>query len=295
MRKIAILLVLLGAAVHVARAQHAGITAELRLDQDQFLPDEDLHVKLRIVNRSGQRLSLGDSDQWITFAIAGEHETIVPRLGEMPVKHPFTLLSGQSITLEFNPTPYFGFRHQGLYSMGASITVPQWKQAIPCKPVTFMISTGVPLPDFANVAVGVRLPSGVTNQAPDVRHYTLLKVSYLDEVKLYFRLTDDGGQTLRVFPLARIVDFGRPQAQIDGSNRLHVLVQTDARIFTYLVLDVNGNMLARQSHEYAESRPTLRSGDDGQIYVGGGHRVLLASDIPPPAESASTTATAKSE
>jgi hypothetical protein len=282
MRKFAILLVLLTAAAHSAHAQANGVTAELQLDQGQYLPDEDLQLKVRIVNRSGQPVVLGTDKQWITCDVIGEHEYVVPKLGEMQVMSPFTLLSGQSVTREFNPTPYFGFRRMGRYRLGAIIKVPQWQQEVVCKPVAFNIAEGLPLPDLGNLSVGVPPPPGVTNAAPEVRHYSLLKVSYVDQLQLYFRLTDESGRTLRVFPLARMVDFGRPEVQIDPANNLHVLLQTGAHTFTYVVLDPNGTMLARQSHLYTQTRPTLRLSDDGQIFVGGGSRVLTMSDIPAP-------------
>jgi len=282
MRKFAILLVLLTAA-HVAQAQPNGVTAELQIEQDQYLPDEDMPVKVRIVNRSGQPVVLGVDKQWITFDIVGEHEYVVPKLAEMEVRGPFTLLSGQAVTKAFNPTPYFNFRRTGRYRLGAIVKVPQWKEEIACKPVSFTILEGLPLPDFDNMSFGVPPPPGVTNQAPEVRRYSLLKVSYVDQVKLYFRLTDERGRTLRVFPLARMVDFGRPSAQIDAANNLHVLFQTGARSFTYNILDPNGALLARQCHEYTQTRPSLRLGDDGQISVGGGRRVWTTDDVPAPA------------
>jgi hypothetical protein len=282
MRKFAILWVVLAAASHCAHAQPNGVTAELQIDTDQFLPDEDVPVKVRIVNRSGQSLVLGSDKQWITFDIVGEHSYVVPKLGEMPVASPFTLLSGQAVTREFNPTPYFGFRRTGRYRLGAIIKVPQWKHEVVCKPVAFTIAEGTPLPDLGNLAVGVPPPPGSTNEAPEMRRFSLLKVTSLDQMKLYFRLTDGYGRTLRVFPLARMVDFGHPEVQLDQANNLHVLFQTGAHIFTYDVLDPNGTLLARQFHEITQARPSLRLNEDGQVFVGGGRRLLTLDDIPAP-------------
>jgi hypothetical protein len=282
MRKFAILLVLLSAAVHSAHAQPNGITAELQLGQDQFLPDEDMPLKVRIVNRSGLPVVLGTDNQWITFDVVGDGQYIVPKLGDMPIKSPFTLPSGQSVTREFNPTPYFGFRRPGRYRMGAIVKIAQWKQEIVCQPVMFTVSEGVPLPNLGNLTVGVPPPPGATNAPPEVRRYSLLKVSDLDELKLYFRLTDKNGRTLRVFPLARMLSFSDPQAQIDRVNNLHVLLQTGARTFTYCVLDPNGSLLARQFHEYTQTRPSLLNSDNGEIFVAGGRRLLTWNDIPAP-------------
>jgi hypothetical protein len=286
MRKFAMLWVLVCAAVLSAQAQPNGITVTLELGLDQYLPEEDLPVKVIILNRSGQPVILGAQTNWLTFDVLGERQAIVPRLGEMPVMRPFTLLSGQTVTRQYNPTPYFGFRREGRYQLRAFIKLPQWKQEITAKPVSFMIAEGSPLPHLGDLAFGVPPPPGVTNMAPEVRRYSLLKVTQTDQMILYFRLTDNGGRTLRVFPLARMVDFGYPEAQMDRANNLHVLFQTGARTFTYCVLDPNGSLLARQFHEYAQSRPKLRLGEEGQVVVGGGRRLLTWNDIPAPAPAA---------
>jgi predicted amidohydrolase len=282
MRKFAILLFLLAAAAPHAQAQPNGVTAELQLDQDQYLPDEDLQLKVRIVNRSGQPVVLGLDDQWITFDIMGDHGYVVPMLRIMPVKGPFTLLSGQAVTKEFNPTPYFGFRRAGHYSLTSIIKIAQWKQQVACKPVSFSVSEGIPLANLGDLSFGVPPPTGVTNVAPEVRRYSLLRVTDMEQMKMYFRLTDYGGRTLRVFPLARMVSFGDPEAQLDRANNLHVLCQSGARTFTYAVMDPNGSLLARQFHEYTRTRPSLHISDDGRIYVDGGRRLLTAEDIPAP-------------
>jgi hypothetical protein len=283
MRQLAIVLVLLSAPIHCAQAQPNGVTAELQLDQNQYLPDEDVRLKVLISNRSGQPIVLGTDNRWITFSVVGEHDYVVPKQGEMPVQSPFTLLSAQAVTREFNPTSYFGFRQPGRYSIGAVIQIPQWKQEIACKPVVFTISEGVPLPQLGDLTIGVPPPPGVTNVPPEVRRYSLLKASDLNELRLYFRLTDKNGRTLRVFPLARMLSFSDPVAQIDRANNLHVLLQTGAQTFTYSVLDPNGNLLARQFHEYTRTRPSLRLSPDGRVLVEGGRRVLTWDDIPAPA------------
>src|SRR5580658_5238651 len=289
MRKLAILLVLLSAGARFAQAQLNGVTAELKLVQDQYLPDEELQLKVVIANRSGQPVVLGLDNQWITFSVVGEHEYVVPKQGEMPVQGPFTLPSGQVLSRAFNPTPYFGFRQPGRYTLGATIKIVQWKQEIDCKPVSFTVSQGVPLPNLGDMTFGVPPPPGVTNVLPEVRRYSLLKLSDLDELKLYFRLTDKNGRTLRVFPLARMLSFSDPEAQIDRANNLHALLQTGPRTFSYFVLDPNGNLLARQFHEYSRTRPTLKSNDDGEVFVGGGRRLLTWDDIPAPAAGQAKT------
>jgi hypothetical protein len=286
MRKIALFLVLLTAASHPVCGQPNGVTAELQLDQNQYLPAEDMQLKVRITNRSGQPVAFGQDNQWIAFDIVAERGPVIFKYAEMPVKGPFTLLSGQEAVRSFNPTPYFNFRRPGLYRISALIKIPQWNQQIACKPVVFTVTEGIPLPNLGNLQIGVPPPPGLTNVPPEIRRYSLIKVSDLDELKLYFRLTDRFGQTLRVFPLARMISFSDPQAQIDRGNNLHVLLQTGARTFTYSVLDPAGALIVRQYHEYTQTRPVLRSDGEGRVFVAGGRRLLTLGDIPPPAPEA---------
>lgn len=70
---------------------------------------------------------------------------------------------------------------------------------------------------------------------------------------------------------------------MDRFNNLHVLMQTGAKSFTYSVVSPEGRLLVRQRHEYTATRPVLRSTDDGGIFVAGGQRRFLETDIPAPA------------
>ncbi len=280
MRKFAIVFVLLCAMAHTVMAQHNGVTLDLEIDQQQYLSGEDVRATLTIVNRSGQPLILGATTNWISFDVIGEHEYVAHKLGEMPVKQAFTLMTGQTIVREFNITPYFDFRKPGRYSLRAVVRIPQWKQEMACKPAIFTVEKGTPLTGLGDLAFGVPLPAGVTNAPPDIRRYGLLRVSFLDQMRLYFQLSDGTGRPLRVYPLARIVDFRDPEAEMDRFNHFHVLVQTGARVFTYCEINTSGTLLARQYHEYSESRPRLRLTDDGHVFVGGGRRLLTSNDYP---------------
>jgi hypothetical protein len=136
---------------------------------------------------------------------------------------------------------------------------------------------------MANLQFGVPPPPGVSNAPPEIRGYSLIKVAYLDKLKLYFRLTDANGRTLKVFPLSGMLSFSEPEAQMDRFNNLHVLMQTGARSFTYSVVSPEGRLIASQTHDYSSTRPVLRTADDGGIFVAGGRRRLSNNDIPPPA------------
>ena len=290
MKRIALLLALLTFAAVPSRAQVNGITAELELAQNQYLPDEDLQLKVKITNRSGQPVTFGQVSNWITFHIVGERNYIASQISEMPITGEFTIDSGQTGWWKVNPTPYFDFRRVGHYRINATLRIPEWGNVeITCKPANFTVANGLPLHGLANLQFGVPPPPGVTNVLPEIRSYSLIKVAYLHELRLYFRLTDSTGRTLSVFPLSGMLSFSEPEAQMDRYNNLHVLMQTGARSFTYSVVTPYGGLAERQTYDYSDTRPALRSGDDGGIFVGGGYRRLAESDIPPPSTVSART------
>ena len=54
MKRIVVLSALLLGLLPLARSQGVGVSAELSLEQKQLLPDEKMHLRLTIRNRSGR-------------------------------------------------------------------------------------------------------------------------------------------------------------------------------------------------------------------------------------------------
>jgi hypothetical protein len=95
------------------------------------------------------------------------------------------------------------------------------------------------------------------------------------------RLTDSTGtDVLRVFPIAPMVSFSKPEAQVDRLSNLHVLHQIGAHSFNYSVINPDGETIVRQVHDYTATRPVLRANAEGKISVVGGIRKPTRDDIP---------------
>ncbi len=265
-----------------ARAQLNGVTADLKVDQTQFMPDEDMPVKVRVVNRSGQDLALGQEDNWIDFTIQGEKGSIVGKIADIPATSPFTLHSSQTGVRTFNLTPYFDFHRPGRYTISATIKIPQWRQEFPTHQISVNIAEGVRIPSVPDVVVGVPPLDGSTNEAPQTRKYILQEASSDTGSKLYLRLTDAvGGRTYRVVPIDRLLSFSHPEAQVDRFSNMHILNQTGAKSFCYYVVNPLGQLLERQTFDYTLTRPTLHAANEGRIIVSGGIRRFTDADIPP--------------
>ena len=274
---------ILWASVAGATAQ---VSVEVLLDQEQFLRDESLPVKVRISNRSGQTLKLGQDAGWLTFSIQRRDGYVVPKLSEPSVVGEVTLDSAMALTKSWNLMPHFELSQPGRYQVTATIHIKQWNREETSESKEFEIIRGTKLweQDF-----GVPVASG----PPEVRKYMLQQASFVKRLMLYVRVTDVAEhQVFRVLPVGYLLSFSRPEAQVDRLSRLHLLFQYGPRAFQYLMISPDGEILVRQTHDYTSTRPVLRSNKEGKIFVNGGMRRYTEEDIPSPSAAASASATA---
>ena len=255
----------------------AQVSLELILDQDQFLLNESLPVKVRITNRSGQALSLGQEKNWLRFTIESREGFFVASIGELPLEGDLTVESSMTAHRTVDLMPYFDLSQPGRYTVSASLNLKQWSMEVPSKPKSFEISRGTKIweQEFG-------VPKG-DGGLPEVRKFALQQANYMKRLTLYVRLTDlDEHRVFKVFPAGPLLSISRPEAQIDRASNLHLLFQTGAHSFLYEVVNPEGDVVVRQTHDYAGTRPVLRSSDDGKTFVAGGARRVTATDLPVP-------------
>jgi len=292
MKRIVVWWALLQGLLSLAQAQGVAVSAALSLEHNQLLPDEKMYLKLTIENRSGQDLMLGATSDWITFTVQGEKNSMVPEVGtnHVYIEGETTVPPGLTASRDFNLTPYFDFRQPGHYTVKATVKFPQWPQGLAVTPVSFSIVNGIRLANQPPGPVGVTLLHGPGNQPPPTRNYILEKSDDLGSMKLYVRLTDaSSGQTVRLVPLGLYFSYSEPDVKLDRFNDLHVLHQTDAKAFSYCVIDTLGQILERRTYQYTDKRPALQADGAGGVAVAGGTRVVSASDLPPPERQPAAT------
>ena len=252
------------------------VTVEVLLDQKQYLRDEAVLAKVRVTNRSGQTLRLGDDAEWLSFSVEGMEGARTIQLSEPPVVGAFTLDSARMATRTVNLTPHFDLSQLGRYTVTATVKIKEWTGELSSRPQPLEIVRGLKVWEQE---FGVPGGGGGT---PELRRYTLQQANYLKQLQLYVRVSDVGdAHVFRVFPLGPLVTFSATEAQVDRQSHLHVLFQTGARAFAYNVVNPDGEVMVRQTHEYAGSRPQLRKAEDGRISVTGGVRRFTSMDIPP--------------
>jgi hypothetical protein len=265
----------------MASLAHGQISVDLVLDQEQYLRDESLVVRVQISNRSGQKIELGKDAGWLTFSIESLDGGLVSRTGDVPVDGELTLDSAMVAERRIDLLPYYDLATPGRYVVSASVKIKNWDQEFTSKRKSFDIVRGSKIweQEFGIPSTGV----------PEVRKYALQQASYLKRLMLYVRITDSSeNRVMKVFPVGPLVSFSRPEAQIDKQSNLHVLCQSGAHSFLYHVISPDGQVATRQTYEYAASRPILKGSDDGKIFVSGGARRVVADDVPAPRAAAVT-------
>lgn len=272
-----------GLFLALAFAAQAQISVELLVEQDQFLRDESLPVKVRITNRSGQTLRFGPVSEWLNFNVEMRDGRIVQKVNDLSGGEEFTLESSMIATRTVDLSGPYKFDLPGRYNVSAAVKVNDWKEEFTSKPKQVEIVRGTKLWEQE---FGVPVEGG----APEVRKYILQQAQYQKRLMLYLRVADPGERySIRCIPVGPLVSFSRPEAQVDRANNLHLLFQSGARSFRYFVYDPSAGLLVRQYHEYAQSRPALRMNDAGNIFVNGGVRRILPDDVPPPVMASNST------
>ncbi len=146
MKALGLWLALLAATLSPAVAQ---VGVELVQEQDQFLPSESMPVAVRITNRSGQTLRLGQTDDWLIFSVETADNQVVPKTGEMPVAGEFVLESSRVVTLRVDLAPCFlseppgaVFRHRHHAAQGLEPECPEPAQELRHHPGLKVVGAG---------------------------------------------------------------------------------------------------------------------------------------------------------
>lgn len=263
----------------------AGLSQKVRIElhtgRDHFLVGESVQVFIRISNFAGRPLILGLDNEWLSFSVNGPDRKPLDRLTDLAIKGPFSIANGATATRSFELSSAFDFSQSGPYQLTATIQLKDWNEAFrTLTPKKIELLRGVKIVDQE---IGVPSPPGSPPSAiPETRRYGLLGVRQGQLLTLYFRLTDASAtKTLRVFPLGSLVNFGKPETQIDRHSFLHVLYHTSARGFAYCAINTSGDIIIRQQHEFVSNRPTLVLDRVGDVLITGGLRRFRPDDIPP--------------
>jgi hypothetical protein len=170
--------------------------------------------------------------------------------------------------------PHFDLSQLGHYTLALKMKVAQLSQEIAAKPQSFDIISGVTLWEK---------DVGMPGTDPLVtRKFALQQASFFKQQRLYVRVTDaTGSHVFSVASLGQAISIGKPETMVDNVSHLHVLFRNNQQTCFYGVINTDGELIIRQTHEFATNWPRLRAEADGRVMVAGGQRKISLSDLPP--------------
>jgi hypothetical protein len=267
------LLALLLAFVRAASAQ---ISVEVLLDRDQFLPNETMTAKVRIINNSGQTLRFG-KENWLSYSIEASDGFIVLKSGNAPIAHDFEIKASEMATARADLSPFFNVSKPGGYSVTATVQIKDWQMQVSSTPKHFDVVRGV---NIWEQSFG--LPQGPDDHSqPEIRKYILQQATLSRHSELFLRLTDSTeARTIKLITIGPMISFSDPQMRLDPASNLHIVYQEAAHIYNYSVINPAGDIVTRQTYYYTSSAPHLRVDDKGNIRIIGGERHVADTDLP---------------
>jgi hypothetical protein len=277
-------LVLIVAALLAAVAASAQVKVDVQFDGEQFIANEPLVARVRIINDSGQTLRLAETPDWLDFAVKTKqngHEGPYVRPLRAP-QHidPFSLESSKTATIRMDLSPMFKINDVGEYQVVATVKVPAFTTSYASAGRTFFIVTGSRMWERPfGVPAAIAAPDA--NGVPEMRKYILIQALSGKETKFYVRVTDAQENNIKVIPIGTLISFSRPEPQLDKWSNIHVMYQMGSKSFVYSVVNPDGLMIARETYDIVDTRPTMVPNDVGRIVIRGGKRRPTVDDVPP--------------
>lgn len=268
----------------IAQAPRTGqgtVELQISLAQTLFLPGEPIEVDVALRNSSGRPLVFTPNDDWLDVNVF----SIIKQTGEggkvaqykpVLVNEAFILESTKAAKTRVDISRAFALRQPGRYKLTAAAEYRGMTTPATAEPVIFQITLGSKLWEQE---FGLRTTAG--EAPPPTRKYLLQKLTTLKELRFYVTVTDASEETiLRQVRLGRASASDLPQAKLDRLNYLHVLHQTDARLFTHTVINPDGDLLRRETVESLGPRPGLKLEEDGRVSVFNGIPRPRPDDLP---------------
>lgn len=246
---------------------HGQMDLRLETPKTSYLQYAPIPMTVKLKNLGAQDLELGGSQTspWLEIILQSTDGLLVRP--DQPLTVPSLVLrAGESRDLPLDLVPHFLVREPGGYRVRASVRLPSG-QALLTEPLPFLVGRG---------EVVWTAPRG---EGQDLRIFSLVKFYEDPNVGLYLRVEVPGRN--QVFPSRRLGPFlpiGKPAAEFDSKNHLHLLYVVAPGQHRLTVVNENGQLLREENRQETLEKPRLRRSPDGLVDVVGG-TVILPSHL----------------
>jgi len=241
------------------QASYAQIDLRIETPKASYLQFSPIPFTIKIKNLGAGELRLAETQgkPWLEMVVQSrDGQLIAPEKMLFPPEK--TLRSGQSTSISVDLAPHYLIRDTGGYRARASVRPPSG-ETLMTDSLDFLIGRG---------EVILTVPRG---DGEERRIYSLLKFYEDPNVGLYLRV--EVPQKNQVYPSRRLGAFlplGKPVAEFDPQNNLHLLYAVAAGKYRLTVVNPDGQILREETRQAGVDKPVLTKHTDGDVSIQGG-------------------------
>jgi len=245
----------------------AQLDVRLETPKSSYLQYASIPVTVKIKNLGAETTVLNDQagQPWLEMIVQSTDGLVIRQ--DRPMSPPSVTLSpGLVRSLPLDLAPFFLVREPGGYQVRASVRLPSGESLL-TEALSFLVGRG---------EVIWSLPRG---EGKERRVYSLLKFYEDPDMGLYLRV--EVPEKNLVYPVRRLGPFlplGRPMAEFDSKNHLHLLYAVASGQHRVTVVNQDGDILREENRRETAGKPKLRKSPDGLVDVEGG-MVILPSHL----------------
>ena len=241
------------------QASFAQIDLRIETPKASYLQFSPIPFTIKIKNLGAGELRLAETQgkPWLEMVVQSrDGQLIAPEKMLLPPEK--TLRSGQSTSISVDLAPHYLIRDTGGYRARASVRLPSG-ETLMTDSLDFLIGRG---------EVIWAVPRG---DGEERRIYSLLKFYEDPNVGLYLRV--EVPKKNQVYPSRRLgacLPLGKPVAEFDPQNNLHLLYAVAAGKYRLTVVNPDGQILREETRQAGVDKPVLTKHTDGDVSIQGG-------------------------
>ncbi len=244
----------------VASAQ---VQVKLDIPRRLYMIYEPVIVRVSIKNFSGRDIVLrdGDGKHWFNFDILHTNGAMVMPKTRNYELNPLELKAGQTLQRKINLTPLYAMQEYGGHRIRANV---------------YLADTGT---EYTSNVKKIEITEGhlMWQQevgvpgSTDSRLVSLLSFRLPQGDRLYIRIADEkNGVIYSNAKLGRLLSLYKPQIVFGRENVIHVLHHAAPRNYLYTKMNLDGEVLERETYLAPKYDPVLRVNEDQMVFIVGG-------------------------
>jgi hypothetical protein len=250
-------IVFLGGAVAVQGQVHV----EIKRPRVNYLLYEPIVLEIMVQNQSGKTLEFQEQGgkSWLRFLVKRSNGLLARAARDFSLA-PLTLEPGDMAKFKFDLVPYYNIREVDSYEVSAVVQSPENEGDLMSSKVVFSVIKGNSIWSEQRGMPG----------SNERRTFSLISHLIEDRVTLYAQIeSEDNNSVLMCKPLGFLMSGEKPESEIEGGEKWHVLFRTGAEQFRYFDFSLDGKILNQEDYASVETRPRLVNVDGFFRVIGG--------------------------